>query len=264
MRGFLFAAAWLTSTSALAAEPRDLCPDRPGLGTPACTVERGDAVFEIGLADWTRDNPSGVRSEQWLFGDALLRFGLNDTLEAQVGWTAYGRVRERDTLSGTTTRASRFGDVSLALRQNLRNPDGGGFSLALMPYVSLPGGRAPVGAEDWSAGLRLPMSFELGAVSLGFTPQVEAAVDGDGDGRHLSYGSVAGLGFGVSDTVSGSFEVSLTRDRDPERHATEALAGLSFGWQRGEDAQWDAGVNAGLDDDSPDLQIYLGYARRFR
>ncbi|MBD9377548.1 transporter [Pseudoxanthomonas sp. PXM04] len=264
MRGFLFAAAWLATAPVLASEPRDLCPDRPGLGTPACTVERGDTVFEIGLADWTRDSSPGLRSEQFLIGDALLRFGLNDTLEAQVGWTAYGRVRERDTLSGATTRASRFGDVSLALRQNLRNPDGGGFSLALMPYVNLPSGRKPVGAEDWSAGLRLPMSIELGAVSLGFTPQIEAAVDGDGDGRHLSYGSVAGLGFGVSDAVSGSFEVSLIRDRDRAGHVTEALAGLSFGWQHGEDAQWDAGVNAGLNDDSPDVQIYVGYARRFR
>ncbi|MGX5729422.1 transporter [Pseudoxanthomonas beigongshangi] len=264
MRGLLLAAMGLASTSALAAEARDLCPDRPGLGTPACTVERGSAVFEIGLADWTGDRQSGLRSEQFLFGDALLRYGLTDTLEAQLGWTAFGRVRERDTRTGTTGRASRFGDISLALRRNLRNPDGNGFSLALMPYVNLPSGRAPVGAEDWSAGLRLPMSFELGAVSLGFTPQVEAAVDDDGDGRHLSYGSVAGLGFGVSDTVSGSFEVSLTRDRDPEGHATEALAGLSFGWQPGEDAQWDAGINAGLNEDSPDLQIYLGYAKRFR
>ncbi len=264
MRGLLLAAMGLASTSALAAEARDLCPDRPGLGTPACTVERGSAVFEIGLADWTADRQPGLRSEQFLFGDALLRYGLTDTLEAQLGWTAFGRVRERDTRTGTTGRASRFGDLSLALRRNLRNPDGNGFSLALMPYINLPSGRAPVGAEDWSAGLRLPMSFELGAVSLGFTPQVEAAVDDDGDGRHLSYGSVAGLGFGVSDTVSGSFEVSLTRDRDPEGHATEALAGLSFGWQPGEDAQWDAGINAGLNEDSPDLQIYLGYAKRFR
>lgn len=264
MRGLLFAAAWLASASAPAAEPRDLCPDRPGLGTPACTVERGATVLEIGLADWTGDDAPGLRTEQFLFGDALLRFGLTDTLEAQVGWTAYGRVRERDTVSATTTRASRFGDVSLALRRNLRRPDGGGFSLALMPYVSLPTGRAPVGADDWSAGINLPMSIELGAVSLGLTPNIEAAVDSDGDGRHLAYGSVAGLGFDVSDTVSGSFEVSLSRDRDPAGHGTQALAGLSFGWQPDEDAQWDAGVNAGLDDDSPDLQIYLGYARRFR
>ncbi len=264
MRGLLLAAMGLASTSALAAEARHLCPDRPGLGTPACTVERGSAVFEIGLADWTADRQPGLRSEQFLFGDALLRYGLTDTLEAQLGWTAFGRVRERDTLAGTSERASRFGDISLALRRNLRNPDGNGFSLALMPYVNLPSGRAPVGAEDWSAGISLPIGIELGAISLGLTPRIEAAVDGDGDGRHLAYGSVAGLGFDVSDTVSGTFEVSLSRDRDPDDHATEALAGLSFGWQPGEDAQWDAGINAGLNEDSPDLQIYLGYAKRFR
>ena len=91
----------------------------------------------------------------------------------------------------------------------------------------------------------------------------DAAVDGDGDGRHLAYGSVVGIGFGLSDAVSMSAELSLTRDRDPAGHATEALAGLSSGWQIDADSQWDVGVHAGLNRDSPDVRLYVGFARRF-
>ena len=109
----------------------------------------------------------------------------------------------------------------------------------------------------------VPVSFELGAVSLGFTPHVDAAVDGDGDGRHMAYGSVAGVGFGLSDDVSMAAEVSLTRDRDPGGHATEALAGLSAGWQPDPDSQWDLGANIGLNRDSPDVELYFGFVRRF-
>lgn len=264
LRSVLLIAALVIAAPAFAAEGRrDLCPDRPGLGTPPCTLDAGAVMLEVGIADWTLDRNADGRTDSLAFGDALLRAGLTPSLEVQLGWTALGHVRERDRASGDTTRRTRTGDVTLALRQNLRNPDGSGFSAAVMPYATLPVGGAGVGAGDWGAGLIVPVSFELGSVSLGLSPHVDAAVDGDGDGRHLAFGSVAGIGFGVSGDVSMAAELSLTRDRDPGGDTTEALAGLSAGWQVGDDSQWDAGVNVGLNRDSPDVELYFGYARRF-
>lgn len=259
----LAASLIIAAAPASASEGRDLCPDRPGLGTPACTVEPGRVVLELGLGDWTRDGDAARRTDTILSGDALLRVGLTPSLEAQIGWTALGMVRERDRASGAVSRVTQAGDVSLALRQNLRNPDGSGFSLAVMPYATLPVGGRVVGAGDWGVGLLVPLSVEAGALSISLAPHVDAAVDADGDGRHLAYGSVAGIGVGVSDAVSVAVELSLTRDRDPAGHATEALAGLSAGWQADADSQWDVGANIGLDRDSPDVQLYFGFARRF-
>lgn len=263
LRFMLLMAGPTAAAPAFAEEARELCPDRPGLGTPACVVDAGAVVLEVGLADWTLDRTESSRADSWTVGDALLRAGLTPSLEVQIGWTMLGHVRERHRATGERTERTRTGDVTLALRQNLRSPDGSGFSLAVMPYATLPLGGESVGAGDWGAGLVVPVSFELGALSLGLTPHVDAAVDADGDGRHLAYGSVAGLGFGLSDAVSAAVELSLTRDRDPGGHATEALAGASLGWQPDADSQWDVGVNAGLNRDSPDLQLYAGYVRRF-
>jgi len=264
LRSLLLLAAATTAVPAAAKEEsHDLCPDRPGLGTPACTVEPGSMLFEIGLADWTLDRATDSRTDSWAFGDALLRAGLTPSLEVQLGWTMVGHVRERDLATGDTTSRTRTGDVTLALRQNLSNPDGSGFSVALMPYATLPLGGSGVGAGDWGAGLIVPVSFELGELSLGLTPHVDAAVDSDGDGRHTAYGSVVGVGFGLSDNISMAAEISLTRDRDPGGHTTEALAGLSAGWQPDADSQWDMGVNAGLNGDTPDVELYFGYVRRF-
>ena len=39
--------------------------------------------------------------------------------------------------------------------------------------------------------------------------------------------------------------------------------GASLAWQEGADTQFDFGVVAGLDRDSPDATVYLGIARRF-
>jgi len=263
-RSIILFAAMAIAAPAFAKEGRrEFCPDRPGLGTPACTVEPGTVMMEVGLADWTLDRTADTRTDAWTFGDALLRAGLTPSLEVQLGWTMLGHVRERDRTTGDVSRRTRTGDVRVALRKNLSNPDGSGFSVALMPYATLPLGGDGVGAGDWGAGLIVPASFDLGALSLGLTPHVDAAVDGDGNGRHLAYGSVVGLGFNVSDDISMSAEVSLTRDRDPGGHSTEALAGLSAGWQPHDDSQWDVGANIGLNRDSPDVELYFGFARRF-
>lgn len=263
LRKFALAAAFAVASPALGGEGRDLCADRPGLGTPACTVEPGTVVLELGLADWTLEKGGGARTDTLLAGDALLRVGLTPSLEAQLGWTAIGHVRSRDAALGTIGKETGTGDMTVALRRNLRNPDGSGFSLAVMPYASLPTGGGAIGAGDWGAGLLVPMGIEAGPVSIGLTPHIDAAVDGDGSGRHLAYGSVAGLGFDLGKGVSMAAELSVARDRDPAGDTTQWLAGLSAAWQPDDDSQWDAGVNVGLDRDSPDVQLYAGYVRRF-
>lgn len=262
-RPFGLLVALVATAPALGSEGRALCPDRPGLGTPACTTDAGDMVFELGIGDWTRQSDAAQRTDTVLAGDALLRVGLTPTLEVQIGWTALGHVRERDRTAGTVTRRMQTGDVLLALRQNVQNPDGSGFALAIMPYASLPVGGRAIGAGDWGAGLLVPLSAEIDGLSVGLTPHVDAAVDSDGDGRHLAYGSIAGVGFDLAPDVSMAIELSLARDRDPVGHATEALAGISAGWQPDDDSQWDVGANLGLNRDSPDAQLYFGYVRRF-
>jgi hypothetical protein len=253
----------LAAASAQGEELRDFCPDRPGLGTPACTIDKGHFDVELGIADWTIDRTPDSRTDMVEAGQLLVRIGLTDSLEAQLGWTAFGHVRVRDRSTGSVDRDSGIGDVTLALRQNLANPDGSGFSLAVMPFAALPTGGSAIGAGEWSAGLIVPLSYDLGKdVQIGVTGQVEAAADEDRDGRHLAYGGVVGLSVPLSDTLGATFEIAATRDEDPSGHSTEWLAGLSAGWMANDDLQLDAGVNLGLHG-GPDVQLYLGVSRRF-
>lgn len=261
---FGIALAALAALPAQAQDARDLCADRPGLGTPACTVEPGRLVFELGLVDWTQQKDAASETNMVTTGDALLRVGLTDRLEAQLGWTAYGHVRVRDRAADALEQDGGVGDVSLALRRNLHNPDGSGFSVAVMPYVTLPAGGKAIGAGDWGGGVLVPVSFDLGhGLSLALTPEVDAAVDGDRSGRHLAYGSVIGLGLDVGSLVSATIEASAMRDADPDGHSTQSLAGLSLGWQPSKDMQIDIGANIGLNAASPDREIYVGLVRRF-
>jgi hypothetical protein len=143
------------------------------------------------------------------------------------------------------------------------NPDGSDFSMALMPYATLPTGGEAIGSGEGSAGLLVPLSYDLGkGVQLGLTAQVEAAADEDREGRHLAYGGVAGISLPLSDALDATFEVAATRDEAPAGHSTEWLAGISAGWMAKDDLQIDAGANIGLHG-AADVQLYLGVSRRF-
>lgn len=260
--GLAAVAAGLSAPAAAADRLRDLCPDRPGLGTPACTLDPGHFQVELGLADWTLDRQADARTDTFLLGDLLLRAGLTAHSEVQLGWTAYGRVRTRDRVSGMADRQSGTGDLTGALRENLISPDGSGTTLAVMPYASFPIGGRAIGAGDWSAGVRVPFGFALSPrASLAVTPAIEAAADADRHGRHLAFGTVVGVSDAVGDGVSATAELSITRDQDPSGHATEELAGVSAGWQPGPNVQLDLGANVGLNHES--LQLYAGLTRRF-
>jgi hypothetical protein len=241
---------------------RDFCPDRPGLGTPACTIDRGHFAIELGLLDWTLDRQGGSREDDIAAGDLLVRYGLTDSLEAQIGWTAYGHVRTRD--GNAVQQAGGTGDMLVALRQNLHNPDGSGLAVAIMPYATLPTASDGIGAGDWGAGVLVPISYELPhGFALGLTAEADAAVDADGEGRHFAFGAVIGLDVPVSDAIGATFELSARRDRDPAGASTELLAGASAGWTPNGNLQLDIGANAGLNRASPDLELYFGVARRF-
>jgi hypothetical protein len=167
-------------------------------------------------------------------------------------------------MTGEVDHRTGTGDVTLALRRNLVHPDGSGFSLAVMPYVSLPVGREPFGDGDWSAGVRVPASYELSdSLSLASTTEFAAAVDEDGDGRHLQFDEAVGATLKLSEKLSATAEYQATFDRDPQGHHVEHLSGLSLAWQPGDDVQLDLGANAGLDRDAPDAEVYFGVSRRF-
>ena len=254
-----FAALHATSASA---QDREYCPERPGLDTPACTIAPGKISVETSIADWTRDDQPGSREDNILFGDTLVRVGVSDTIEARIGWTPFGHDRKRDSTGVDTVNG--VGGGSLGMKANLLNPDGSGVSVSVLPFVTLPVGRSSIGAGDWGAGFLVPLTYELSdTVSLDLTPEIDAAVDQDGNGRHLAYSSTAGLAFKVAKDFTLTGEVQALRDNDPDQHATQALAALSLAWMANDDLQFDILGAAGLNDDTPDTRVYAGISRRF-
>jgi hypothetical protein len=241
---------------------RDFCADRPGLTTPACTVEPGRVIAELGIADWSVDRQPGTREDQVIAGDLLLRTGVGATTEVRLGWTAFGHRRSRD--FGTVEARSGVGDVTFGISQNLRNPDGSGFAMAVVTEALVPVGGEAIGAGDWGVRLLVPASVELSdMVAITITPEVGVAPDEDRNGRHLRFGSSAGVSFALSDAIGLQAEAEWLRDRDPADRHSEVQAGLFLAAMVDKDWQLDAGGAVGLNRDTPDVNFSAGISHRF-
>lgn len=252
-------------TVSRAANLRELCPSRPGLGTAPCIVDQGHMLLEWGIADWTLEDSIEARSDTVLGGDILVRYGLSEFDELQLGWTAFGHIRERVKATGAVNKAQGTGDLTLTYKRSFRRPAGDQFSVAIQPFVSLPLDRnSAIGKGDWSAGILLPISVDLTRdIQFQASPEIDAAADEDRRGQHWNFGTVVGLGLATTDASSVTFELSAFRNEDPAGHFTEMLAGVSGTWQPSESTQLDLGVVAGLNHNSPDVELAFGISHRF-
>lgn len=264
MRRLLTLLPILLLTAPAVAQERPFCADRPGLNTSPCTMSLGRAQAEVGAANLTRDKVDGERTDTLLIGRPVVRIGLTDSLEAQVGWTAYSRVTTR--FAGARDRTSSTGEVLLSARQNLRNPDGSALSYAVMGTVVLPTGG---GDKRTSFRLLAPLALPLvGEFGFAATPEVDLVPDspstanGSARGRHAVFGSVAGVSRSIG-PIGVAAELSVFRDTDPGATSTQTLAALSAAWQPADDWQLDLGTAVGLNRSTPDSQVYFGVSRRF-
>ncbi len=263
MRSIIVLAALLAAAPAYA-EERDYCPARPGFGTPPCTIAPGRISAEAALADWTVEDTVQSRTDTVATGNTLVRIGVTNNVEVEIGWTPYGHVRTRDKTTRAITNQSGIGDVFLGAKFNLRNPDGGGFSIAALPFGTAPTGGSAIGAGDWGAGFLLPMSLDIGhSLSLQLTPEVDAAVNSGGPGRHLAYSAVVGLGFPIVSNLDGTLEFKALQDNDPSGATTQTFASASMAWSPSDRLQLDVGGAAGLNRNSATAELYMGISRRF-
>ena len=228
---------------------RDFCADRPGKATPACILDRGHLQVETGLADASFDRGP----DSYLLGQSELRLGVTRRTELEAVLTPFSHGDGR----------SGLGDLSLGFRSALTDPDRQGTAVSWELYVTAPTATRGQGAGGWEGLVRLPLAADLAnGFSLGLTPEADVRRDGDGRGRHVAVSGAAALSH---DLAGGSVAAELwgERDEDPGHHVSRASFDVSAAWMVGRDLQLDAGANAGLTHATPDLEVYVGVARRF-
>jgi hypothetical protein len=244
----------LTAVPAAADDLRPLCPDRPGKGTSPCTVDESHFQIEMDAFDQTVQHIDGASIRTTILGNPLLKYGLSDTLDIEAGLAPYiEQHTPGQTLAG-------HGDLYLRGKWNFL---GGPFAAVIEPFVKLATATRGLGDGALEEGVVLPLSYDLGGNwSLASTPEVDVLLNASGSGRHATVIDVIGLGRALDDSITLGAEAWTSQDCDPARVTAQYSFDLDGAWQPDSELQLDAGVNFGLNRNTPRTQIYLGVSRR--
>lgn len=252
----------LVTGPADAAESQEICADRPGKASAPCTAPAGHVQIETGLADWSLQRSRRVRESLLELGATAIKYGVGDRTHVEVDVTPLVRDSLRE--NGMHQTARGVGDTQLRVKQRL-TPDHASVEVALYPFVKLPTASHKLGNGKLEAGLAVPIQTEVanGDLSLALTPEIDWLADEDRHGHHAALVQVAALGWPISDAVTLSGELWGQWDWDPAGTTRQASADLAAAYLPREDLQLDAGVNVGLNANTPDVELYVGLAKRF-
>jgi hypothetical protein len=178
VRRLAFAALALVAAPA-AAEEAPICTDRPAKANAVCTVPAGKLQLESNVADWVRIESEGAKADVWQVGGSVLKLGLTDHSDLQLGFTPYVDI------GSGPNHLSGAGDVTLRYKRRLTG-DGAKVRIAAIPFVKLPAARHGIGNGKVEGGLAAPVSTTLGKATLSLGPEVDLLADSDRAGRHLS------------------------------------------------------------------------------
>lgn len=259
-RQLAMAAVLLCAASEASADP--ICADRPGKGTGTCTVRAGHWQVEFGLIEWTHDRSEGITSDSFELGSTLIKYGISDRADVELGITPYQSERAHG--FGVREHDSSFGDILARVKYRLTG-DASPIEVAVDPFVKLPTANHRLGNGKVEAGVAVPVVVPLGKgpFSLFWTPEVDWQADGDGHGYHSAMSHDLGLSWQASDKLNVSGDVYGGWDWDPDGTGNQYSADGSVAYLLSNDVQLDAGANFGLNKQTPDVELYAGVSKRF-
>jgi hypothetical protein len=250
------------------AELREPCFDRPGRLTPACIVDAGHIAIETAAIDFTHAATATDVTDTIAAANTTLRYGVTQHLEVIAAWTPYVHARTRTfgvPGNAAVGHTEGVGDVTLAVKQSLLNPDGKKLSVALQSFVIVPTAKAALGVGSVVEGVVVPVTLALPAdFALGLSPEIDRIANGGGRGHHVSYTMIGGVSrqFG---SVNAGVELAGVHNDDPTGRSTKATADLFAAYvpKAHPNIQFDAATYVGLNHDTPDVEIIVGVSKRF-
>lgn len=265
MRGAIILLAGLSAVLAGPAEADDkspICADRPGKATSACTVPQGHWQLESALADWTLQKTDGERDTSLVIGETTIKYGLTGASDIEVDVTPWQRASS--SFGALHSSVSGIGDVRVIYKQRLSASDAP-VQIIAMPFIKVPTANHALGNGKWEGGLLFPASYSIpkSPLSIGVTPEIDWVADGDGQGHHLAMVQVASLDLAASSKLNIAAEIWGAWDWDPAGTTRQASADASAAYLLSNDVQLDAGANFGLNQATPDVELYGGVSVRF-
>ena len=241
---------------------RPFSADRPNRTFSTTTIDVGRFQIEADLANLVFDSSKQTRT--YSLGSPVLRFGITENAELQVGSNMFTRLKQGDTSEVDSATIHGFGGSFIASKVNVFGNDGGDRSMALVGTLRLPTGSRGLGPDGVEASFDLPFTTTLGSPDWRLTlqPHLSLLRDDLGSGYRMHTGAAAQLEYALTRTLTLGAELATYVWREPRLSSSTSLD-LSVSWMTSANTQLDVAVHIGLDARTPYANPYLGISHRF-
>jgi hypothetical protein len=242
------------------AEDPPICTDRPTKANAVCTVPAGNWQLESSVVSWAGTEAGGDETNVWNLGATVLKLGLSDRSDLQIGFTPLVRVETKH--GGAKSKASGFGDVTVRYKHRLTQ-DGTPVQVAAIPFIKLPTADGDIGNGKVEGGLAIPISISTGSpVTVLLGPELDLLADSDGGGMHVQLVNLINVSGPIAPRLTLIGELWMATSFDPADTVTQMSADAALAYAASQNLQLDTGVNVGLSN-AADIEIYAGLSLRF-
>ncbi len=252
LNALTFVAASMLASTTFAAE---FSFDRPGAGIGTGITPVGQLAWEQGLptVSYQEQNIDGVKDKTLtLNGDMLLRTGLANGLELQLGWQ--GPVWQQHKRAGFKTETDGLGDVSIGLKKAIDLKDDR-LSMAVLAEAIIATGNDEFTAHDDIYSLTSAVAYEFSdLIGTSITMRYEA------QNSNWAVTAIPTIDYKIAGKLSGYSEFIY---RKAESQDYQYGLGTGLVYAINDRAQLDASVGVDLDGDVRSYNGGLGVSVLF-
>lgn len=243
---------------------RQLAADRPDATESPFTVDPGRFQLELSLFDISHDKAgSDVSTRAIALAPFLLKVGVLENVDLQLGLDPFTNVRQRDRSTAATDRFDGFGDTVVRVKWNLWGNDGGRTAGAVMPFIKIPTATDGLGNDEVEGGVIFPVAVDLAEHwSLGAMAEWDLVFDEQEDDHRSDLVHTAVLGRDLGDRAGLYLEYAGAARLDG---GEDYRASINFGGTcaLNGNTQLDAGVRLGVTPAAEDVGVFVGMTLRF-
>lgn len=243
---------------------RKMTIDRPDTTETPHTVDAGHFQIEISVATYTHDgwNDDNARTNGFSILQSMLKLGITNTMDIEVGLEPYVHNSTFDLSSSTEDIHNGFGDVVPRVKLTLWGNDGGPFSVALLPFVKFPTNQDGIGNTVIEAGLTIPYIFEFSDEwSMGGQTQYNASRRTTNDGYVPEFINTIEVSHAFTDRLGGflEFYANVTTEKTAP-WVGRVNGGVTYAVTS--NFVLDAAVNVGVTKSADDVNPFFGFSWR--
>lgn len=243
---------------------REMSTDRPDTTESPYTVDAGHVQVELSFVDYTYDrrNEESETLHAVAAAPMLLKVGLLNNVDLQLGIDPYAHVETTDRATDRTETSDGFGDMTLRLKVNLWGNDEGMTALAVMPFLVFPTGTDGLSSGHAEGGVIVPLGVTFSEdFWLGAMLEMDVVRSAADDRYVWDFVQSVTLGHTLVGDLAGYVEyagfLNLNGDEDYRGYFD---AGLTYAVTP--DVQLDCGIRVGLTEAAEDFGVFAGVSWR--